>query len=49
MPNQAAGARVTFPENSPPLSFPFLEENARFRSSETLMMGAKFTAHYSMM
>ena len=47
MPNQAAGARVTFPENSPSLSLPFLEEG--FRSSETLMMGAKFTAHYSMM
>jgi|KBSMisStaDraftv2_1062788.scaffolds.fasta_scaffold38601_5 hypothetical protein len=28
MPNQAAGARVTFPKNSPPLSLPFLDENA---------------------
>ena len=49
MPHQAAGARVTLPKNSPPLSLPFWMRTQRFRSSETLMMGAKITAHYSMM
>jgi len=49
MPNQAAGARVTFPKNSRPCPSLFWMRTQRFRSSETLMMGANITAHYSMM